>query len=128
MFEAGLRSFAAFSSNKTRPVSSETTLTPTIAGESSGLRSMSVIRLWSSASVFVGFEVFGPELTGVAEAAGATTGDCEGAGVGDGDGVTDARAGAVDLRSRCALAVKFATGIVANRSTSNRIDFVFFIT
>jgi len=94
------------------------------------LRRISVIRLWSSASVFVGFEVFGPALTGAGEGAGATAGDCEGAGVGDGDGVIDARAGAaVDLRSRCALVVKFEADSIAAmiRVSNSANDFVCFI-
>src|SRR4029453_19488540 len=104
MFEAGRRSFAAFSSNKTLPVSSETTLIPIIAGASSGLRRISEIRLWSSPRVFVGFEVFGPALTGVGEAAGATAGDCEGNATGAGGGVGEGfQVGVGDFRARLGL-------------------------
>src|SRR5262245_56859750 len=123
MFEAGRRSLAAFSSNKTRPVSSETTLMPTIADDSSSLLRISVMRICSSARVFVGFEVLDPGVTetGVDEVEGATTGDC--VGVGDGDGVAGAVVGAVDLRSRCAIALKLPTGMVPSRRIRERSDF-----
>jgi hypothetical protein len=52
MFEAGRKSFAAFSSNKTRPLSSETTLIPTISDDNSGFASTSEIFARNSGSVF----------------------------------------------------------------------------
>jgi hypothetical protein len=53
MFEAGRRSFAALSSNNTRPVSSEATLMPTIAGSSSVFLKILEILFCSSESVLV---------------------------------------------------------------------------
>ncbi len=82
---------------------------------------MSVIRLCSSPRVFVGFEVFGPELTGVGEV--VVAGGCEGAATGLGRGIGEGLAVAVDLRSRCALAVKFAAGSIATMiSVNNSAD------
>lgn len=91
---------------------------------------MSVMRLCSSARDFVGFEVFGAVVAGVGEAAGTTEGDREGDATGPGRGVGEGLAvGAVVLRSRCALAVKFAAGSIATTiSVSNSADnFVCFI-
>ena len=124
MFEAGRRSFAAFSSYKTLPVSSETTLIPIIAGASSGLRRMSVIRLCNSATVLVGFEVLVADPTGVGDTAGGTVGDCAGDATGLGSGVAE-EVGVVDLRSRCAVAVKSATGIVTSRTSNASNDLLF---
>src|SRR5215211_3881738 len=72
MFDAGRSSFAAFSSNTMRPLSSETTLTPTIAEASSGFATISEIRVCNSARV-VGAVAAGlaAEVDGTAGAAGA---------------------------------------------------------
>src|SRR4030095_2758765 len=113
MFEAGLKSLAEFSSNRTRPVSSETTLMPTIAGDNSGLRRISVIRVCSSAKVFVEFAVFAFDST----AAGA--GEETGAAAGDGEGEGDGEAVGTVVRSRCAVTVNVARGTV---ETTKRID------
>ena len=92
---------------------------------------MSVIRLCSSATVLVGLAVFGFEstATGDGEAAGAIAGDGEGNATGVGDGEGEAVAVAVDLRSRCAVALKLASGIVAIKNTDNRntVNLVFLI-
>lgn len=80
------------------------------------------MRLCNSARVRVGFEVLVVDTAGVGEVAGATAGDCDGdatgidRGVGEGLGV----AGVVDLRSRCALLLKDATGIAASTRNNER--------
>ena len=66
MFDAGRKSFAAFSSNSTRPLSSETTFIPTIAEANSGFARISKIHAFSSESVFAGVVV----VPGVGEGAG----------------------------------------------------------
>lgn len=101
---------------------------PIIAGASSGLRRTSAIRLCSSATVFVAFEVLDEVVAGAGAEDGATEGDCEGAGVGDGEGVTDGVAGAVDLRSRCVVALKLPTGIAVSKRTSERNNLEIFIS
>src|SRR6266480_1244651 len=67
MFEAGRNSFSEFSSNRTRPVSSETTLIATIAGAKSSFSKIAAVLVWSSRTVFVGFAVFGCVATDATE-------------------------------------------------------------
>lgn len=80
----------------------------------------------SSGSVFVAFAVLATTV-GVAEVAGATPGDGSGDGIGVGDGEGVAVAVAV-RRSRCAVVLRVAAGIVASNTTSTRTSLVFFIT
>src|ERR1043165_3537907 len=54
MFDAGRNSLSELLSKSTRPVSSELTLTPTIAGASSGFARIWEIRVCNSATVFGG--------------------------------------------------------------------------
>jgi hypothetical protein len=56
MLDAGRRSFFEFSSNRTLPLSKDTTLIPTIAASSSGRRSTSEMLVCSSESVRVVLE------------------------------------------------------------------------
>src|SRR5688572_19731350 len=100
MFEAGRSSFEPFSSNKTFPVSSETTLTAISAGANSGLRSTSVILLCNSARVFVEFAVFGFGATATGDANGDAAGIAAGGGVGEGTTVGEATGAGAVLRSR----------------------------
>ena len=81
----------------------------------------------SSGSDFVAFAVLATTAVGVAEVAGATPGDGSGDGIGVGDGEGVAVAVAV-RRSRCAVVLRVAAGIVANNTTSTRTSRVFFIT
>ena len=95
MFEAGRKSLCAFSSNNTRPLSSDTTLMPTIAAASSGRRKMSEMLICKAGSVFVVVATFGPGV-GVGDGAG------DAAGVGVGVGTTagfGTCAGCVTFRS-----------------------------
>src|SRR6266496_2024728 len=85
MLEAGRNNFAAFSSNRTRPVSSDVTLIPTIADASSGFLKTSEILVLSSPSDFVVLAVFGWGTT--TGAGGAGSGVPSGVGCGAAAGV-----------------------------------------
>jgi hypothetical protein len=85
MFEAGRRSFAEFSSNSTRPESSETTLMPTMAGSSSGFRRIAEILVCSSESDFAALDILVCDSPTVAE--GETLGLATGLAVGEGVGL-----------------------------------------
>src|SRR6266849_149452 len=88
MFEAGRRSFVAFSSNSTRPESSEATLMPTIAGSSSDFFRIAEILVCSSESDFAGFDtlVWDSPTAADGETLGLGTGLDVGEGLGLGTG------------------------------------------
>src|SRR5215470_1354224 len=109
MFEAGRRSLFAFSSNRTRPVSSEETLIPTIAADKSGLASMSEMRERNSARLFVG--------SAFNEGAGNDCGLATGVGLGD--AVVCGVAGVCTCRSRWVAETTLAGPV--NRHSRTRI-------
>src|SRR5437773_8384437 len=105
MFDAGRRSLCAFSSKITRPVSSDATLIPTVAGANSGSRNTAAMRACNSNNVFVGEATFGWPLGAVSEGVacgigvlievgselGPAKGVAVGVGVGEAVGVAVAR-------------------------------------
>ena len=102
MFEAGRKSLFAFSSKSTRPVSSETTLMPTIAACNSGFLRIEAMRLCSSESVFVVSARNGARAgVGAGDGCADWTGVGLVAGAGVGEGVGLAVWDALALRSRC---------------------------
>jgi hypothetical protein len=110
MFEAGLRSLFAFSSNRTWPVSSEETLMPTIAEDKSGLASMSEMRDRNSARLFVGSDFN--------DGAGGDWGLATGVGLGD--AVVCGVAGFCTSRSRCDAEATLTGGL--DRHSRTRIS------
>src|SRR4030095_3354627 len=112
MLEAGRNSLCAFSSNKVFPVSRDTTFTPTIADDSSGLSRISLILACNSARDLVGFEAFSCGTTVGDD--GLATGEAEGDGLGCGA----AGGCSVAWRWRCA-GMEAPAGTVVSQRASN---------
>jgi hypothetical protein len=77
---------------------------------------------------FVGVEVLDAVVAGVGEGTETTEGDCSGDATEPDGGVGEGLAVAVDLRSRWAVAVRFATGSVASRISNASNDLLFIIS
>jgi len=128
MFDAGRRSLFAFSSKRMRPVSSDATFIPTIAGANSGVRNTAEMRACNSDNVLVGDAILDWAFAEIGE--GAACGGCalvevgpgpglaKGVSVGVGVGVGEALGVAVARRSRfgvcCAGAKVSAAGVRAS--------------
>ena len=104
MFDAGRKSLCEFSSKRTRPESSDTTLIPTIAGASSGRRKTSEMLVCKACNVRV---VVATRGAGVGDAVGTGSGVGVGLGLGTiagvGVGVGIGAGLVTTFRSRCGV-------------------------